>query len=52
MTIGDEGLPAKKVEIKPRSAVGLITGVTKTTLEPKGNATRAQAATIFWRYCQ
>ena len=30
---------------------GLITGVTETRLQPKGNATRAQAATIFYRYC-
>lgn len=29
---------------------GIITGMTDTTLEPKGNATRAQVATILMRY--
>ena len=34
-------------------AVGaqLINGMTDTTLAPKGNATRAQAATILLRFC-
>ena len=34
------------------NAQGLITGVTKTTLEPQGNATRAQVATILMRFCE
>ncbi len=34
------------------NGTGLITGITETTLQPKGNATRAQAATIFYRYCE
>ncbi len=33
------------------NAQGLITGVTKTTLEPQGNATRAQVATLLMRFC-
>ena len=33
-------------------AEGLITGVTDTTLEPQGSATRAQAATILMRFCE
>ncbi len=31
---------------------GLITGVTSTTLEPTGNATRAQVATILMRFIE
>lgn len=31
---------------------GLITGVTDTTLNPKGTATRAQVATILMRFCE
>ena len=31
-------------------ASGIITGMTETTLEPKGNATRAQVATMLMRY--
>lgn len=31
---------------------GLINGVTETTLQPKGNATRAQAAAILHRFCE
>lgn len=31
---------------------GLITGDTATTLNPKGNATRAEAATILMRFCE
>ena len=31
---------------------GLINGMTETTLAPKGNATRAQAAAIFHRFCE
>ena len=31
---------------------GLITGVTDTTLDPKGSATRAQVATILMRFCE
>ena len=31
---------------------GLITGNTGTTLNPKGHATRAEAATILMRFCQ
>ena len=34
------------------NASGLITGVTDTTLEPKGSATRAQVATILMRLCE
>ena len=32
-------------------AEGLLNGRTSTTLEPKGNATRAEVATIIERYC-
>ncbi len=31
---------------------GIITGVTDTTLVPKGKSTRAQAATMLMRYCK
>lgn len=31
---------------------GLITGNTATTLNPKGNATRAEVATILMRFCE
>ena len=31
---------------------GLINGVTGTTLDPQGSATRAQVATILMRFCQ
>lgn len=31
---------------------GLLSGVTGTTLAPKGSATRAQAASILMRFCQ
>ncbi|WP_295617987.1 S-layer homology domain-containing protein [uncultured Intestinimonas sp.] len=31
---------------------GLITGDTSTTLDPKGQTTRAEAATILMRFCQ
>ena len=34
------------------NAVGLITGVTDTTLSPKGSAVRAQTATILMRFCE
>ena len=34
------------------NAEGLITGNTGTTLNPKGHATRAEAATILMRFCQ
>ena len=34
------------------NANGLITGVTTRTLEPRGTATRAQAAAIIQRFCQ
>lgn len=33
-------------------AEGIITGVTDTTLEPKGNTTRAQAAMILMRFAE
>lgn len=33
-------------------STGLISGVGNNTLAPKGNATRAQAATILMRYCE
>jgi hypothetical protein len=33
-------------------SVGLINGMDETTLAPQGNATRAQIATIFMRYCE
>ena len=31
---------------------GLVTGVGSSTLQPKGNATRAQIATILMRFCE
>ena len=31
---------------------GLITGNTNTTINPKGNATRAEVATILMRFCE
>lgn len=31
---------------------GLIYGMTETTLAPKGDSTRAQAATILMRFCE
>ena len=31
---------------------GLITGKTSTPLSPKGNATRAEVATILMRFCE
>lgn len=34
------------------NATGLITGMTATTLAPKGNATRAQIATILMRFIE
>ena len=34
------------------NAEGLITGMTGTTLNPKGTATRAQVATILMRFCE
>ena len=34
------------------NAEGLITGVTNTTLNPQGNATRAEVATILMRFCE
>lgn len=34
------------------NAEGLITGTTATTLDPGGNATRAQAACIIQRFCE
>ncbi len=34
------------------NAEGLVTGVSGTELEPSGNATRAQAATILMRFCE
>ena len=34
------------------NATGLITGNTSTTLNPKGNATRAEVATILMRFCE
>lgn len=34
------------------NAAGLITGVTDTTLSPKGSAVRAQTATILMRFCE
>ena len=34
------------------NAEGLINGVTETTLEPNGSATRAQVATIFMRFVE
>ncbi len=33
-------------------SVGLINGMTETTLVPQGNAIRAQIATILMRYCE
>ena len=34
------------------NGAGLITGVSDTTLQPRGNSTRAQVATILMRFCQ
>ena len=34
------------------NGTGLITGVSDTTLQPRGNSTRAQVATILMRFCQ
>lgn len=34
------------------NGAGLITGTSATTLSPKGNATRAQVATILYRFCE
>ena len=34
------------------NGAGLITGVTDTTLNPQGSATRAQVATILMRFCE
>ena len=34
------------------NAEGLITGNTSTTINPKGNATRAEVATILMRFCE
>ena len=34
------------------NAEGLITGSTSTTLNPAGNATRAEVATILMRFCE
>ena len=34
------------------NAEGLITGNTSTTLNPQGNATRAEVATILMRFCE
>jgi hypothetical protein len=34
------------------NATGLVTGMTDTTLVPKGSAIRAQAATILMRFCK
>ena len=31
---------------------GVIEGVTESTLEPQGNATRAQVATMLQRFCE
>lgn len=31
---------------------GILTGITPTTITPKGSATRAQVATILMRFCQ
>lgn len=44
--ISDWALDAMKFAVGEK----LITGVTSTTLEPKGNATRAQVATILARF--
>ena len=34
------------------NAAGLINGVGANTLNPKGDATRAQAAALLMRFCQ
>ena len=34
------------------NAEGLITGNTATTIDPTGNATRAEVATILMRFCE
>ena len=46
--ISDWAVPA----MKWANAEGLITGCTPTTLVPRGEATRAQAATILMRYIE
>ena len=38
--------------IRWANAVGLINGATASTLAPRGNATRAQTATIFMRFLE
>ena len=34
------------------NASGLISGITETTLNPKGTATRAQVSMILMRFCE
>ena len=34
------------------NGAGLINGISDTILSPRGNATRAQVATIFMRFCE
>jgi len=34
------------------NAEGLVTGVSSTAIEPRGNATRAQVATVLMRFCE
>lgn len=45
-------MPYAAAAMRWANAEGLITGVTDTTLEPQGSATRAQAATILMRFCE
>ena len=46
--VGNYAVPA----LKWAYAEGIITGKTSVTLDPRGGATRAEAATILMRFCQ
>ena len=51
-SFGDQNKVAKYAREAMEWAVGieLISGVTETSLEPKGNATRAQIATVLMNF--
>ena len=34
------------------NATGIVTGTSESTLSPQGQATRAQAAAMFTRFCE
>ena len=44
--------PYAVTAIQWANGTGLITGVTNTTLVPKGSATRAQVSSILMRFCE